>query len=112
MKKIINFLLCSACILTFALSLSGCGKSDEEADSNNTTITDNQKKEPEKINILVNADYLENFKTSFADTTYFNQKMSHACVHITISKKTDFIIRNIFKLTLQVSKYIDLEFIF
>lgn len=106
------------CMLFFIIGtglLAGCNSSDSDNSTSKTTKDDTTVKEetPSKsteINVLVNQDFLDNFSLTFAKETYFNQTMSQACVDVTITKKTNFKIRNTFKLTLVVSKVIELDY--
>ncbi|MCR4898032.1 MAG: hypothetical protein K5892_02285 [Acholeplasmatales bacterium] len=99
MKKI-KLLFLTIIVSILFITLFSCGDSTD--DTNNVNET-------KYVNIIVNADFTDNFKTNFSNSTYWNKNDNQTCVDVSIIKKSNFILRNTFLLKIVVTKEISLE---
>lgn len=108
MRKMFLFFVLS---FIFMFSLTSCGSNDDSnTNTNNSkTVEPSKPNEPTYISVLVNDDFKNNFTVYFVDKPYYNSTMKHRAIDVKLTKKSDFLILNAFKLYIEVYRNIQLD---
>ena len=108
MKK--NFIILMLMfIFVFALSSCSSNDSSDNKTNNTKTVEPSKPKEPTYLSVLVNDDFKNNFTVYFIGKPYYNSKMNQRAIDVKLTKKSDFLILNAFKLYIEVYRNIQLD---